>query len=78
MEAEFRRSKKATLVPLGDPHFVHILTPEVAEKDRLQLQVKLDEAVAASEAKDARIRELEQERTSERLTIMHSFNSNST
>ncbi|KZV69048.1 hypothetical protein PENSPDRAFT_735624 [Peniophora sp. CONT] len=61
LEAEFRRSKKATLVPLGDPHFVHILTPEAAEKERLQLQLKLDEAIAASEAKDARIRELEQE-----------------
>ncbi|VDB96741.1 unnamed protein product [Peniophora sp. CBMAI 1063] len=61
LEAEFRRSKKATLVPPDGSHFLQILTPEMAEKDKLELQTKLDKAVAASEGKDARIKELEDE-----------------
>ena len=63
LEAEFRRSKKATLVPPGEPHFVHILTPEAAEKDRSQLKKKLDDTWATLETKDARIKELEDEGT---------------
>ena len=67
LEAELKRCRGVTLVPPGEPQFVHILTSEVADEDKRRVQVKLDEVIAAAEARDARIAELESERECDRF-----------